>query len=85
MRGCRVVAIAEASRVTAAHAQRDTRGAEGRRDAIAQRLGQRAQAVWKPAQESDYGMDNILYYKPLDEPDVPVEKIGQVPVSGWEG
>jgi len=48
-------------------------------------IGQRAQAVWKPEQEWDYGMDNILYYKPLDEPDVPVEKIGQVPVSGWEG
>lgn len=48
-------------------------------------IGQRAEAVWKPEQEWDFGMDNILYYKPLDEPDVPVEKIGQVPVSGWEG
>jgi len=33
-------------------------------------------------------MDNIRYFKPLDEPDVPVDRIGSVPVSGlpasWE-
>jgi uncharacterized OB-fold protein len=48
-------------------------------------IGQRVQAVWKPEAEWDYAMDNIRYYKPLDEPDVPVEKIGKLPVSGWEG
>jgi hypothetical protein len=30
-------------------------------------------------------MDNIRYFKPIDEPDVPVEKIGHVSVDGWEG
>ena len=48
-------------------------------------IGQRVEAVWKAEDEWDYAMDNIRYWKPLDEPDVPVEKIGQVPVEGWEG
>lgn len=48
-------------------------------------IGQRVQAVWKPEEEWDYAMDNIRYFKPIDEPDVPVETIGKVPVSGWEG
>jgi uncharacterized OB-fold protein len=48
-------------------------------------IGQRVQAVWKPEEEWDYAMDNIRYFKPIDEPDVPVEQIGRVPVSGWEG
>jgi len=52
-------------------------------------IGQRVQAVWKPQDEWDYAMDNIRYFKPLDEPDVPVDRIGHVPVSGipvagWE-
>lgn len=48
-------------------------------------IGQRVQAVWKPEAQWDYAMDNILYFKPLDEPDVPVEKIGKLPVTGLEG
>jgi uncharacterized OB-fold protein len=48
-------------------------------------IGQRVQAVWKPEEEWDYAMDNIRYFKPLDEPDVPVEMIGKLPVEGWEG
>lgn len=48
-------------------------------------IGQRVQAVWKPQEEWDYAMDNIKYFKPLDEPDVPVEKIGKLPVTGLEG
>jgi uncharacterized OB-fold protein len=40
------------------------------------RKGQRVQAVWKPEEEWDYAMDNIKYWKPLDEPDVAIEKIG---------
>ncbi|MCR9106885.1 MAG: Zn-ribbon domain-containing OB-fold protein [Gammaproteobacteria bacterium] len=48
-------------------------------------IGQRVQAQWKPQEEWDYAMDNIRYFTPIDEPDVPVEKIGHVPVSGWEG
>jgi hypothetical protein len=48
-------------------------------------IGQRVQAVWKPEEEWDYAMDNIRYFKPLDEPDVPVDMIGKLPVEGWEG
>ena len=48
-------------------------------------IGQRVQALWKPEEEWDYAMDNIRYFKPIDEPDVPVEKIGHMPVAGWEG
>jgi uncharacterized OB-fold protein len=48
-------------------------------------IGQRVQAVWKPQAEWDFAMDNIRYFKPIDEPDVPVDKIGKLPVTGWEG
>ncbi len=48
-------------------------------------IGQRVQAVWRPQEEWDYAMDNIRYFRPIDEPDVPPEQIGKVPVSGWEG
>ena len=48
-------------------------------------IGQRVQAVWKPEAEWDYAMDNIRYFKPIDEPDVPVERIGKLPVTGLEG
>ncbi len=48
-------------------------------------IGQRVQAVWKPAAEWDYAMDNIRYFRPIDEPDVPVDKIGKLPVTGWDG
>ena len=48
-------------------------------------IGQRVQAVWKPEEEWDYSMDNIRYFKPIDEPDVPVEQIGKLPVTGLEG
>ncbi|MEP5766461.1 MAG: OB-fold domain-containing protein [Halieaceae bacterium] len=48
-------------------------------------IGQRVQAVWKPEEEWGFAMDNIRYFKPLDEPDVPIAMIGKVPVSGWEG
>ncbi len=48
-------------------------------------IGQRVQALWKPAGEWGYAMDNILYFRPLDEPDVPVDRIGKLPVTGLEG
>ena len=48
-------------------------------------IGQRVQAVWKPKEEWDYAMDNIRYFKPIDEPDVPVEKIGKLSATGWKG
>jgi hypothetical protein len=47
-------------------------------------IGQRVQALWKPEEEWDYAMDNIRYFKPIDEPDVPVDRIGTMPVTGWE-
>lgn len=46
-------------------------------------IGQRVQAVWKPQDEWTHAMDNIRYFKPIDEPDVPIERIGQLPVEGW--
>lgn len=48
-------------------------------------IGQRVQALWKPEEEWGYAMDNIRYFRPLDEPDVPVERIGKLPVTGLEG
>ncbi len=45
-------------------------------------MGQRVEAVWKPRQEWGYAMDNIRYFKPLDEADVAIENIGEVPVTG---
>lgn len=47
--------------------------------------GQRVQAVWKPEQEWGHDMGNIRYYKPLDEPDVPLDMIGKLPVEGLGG
>jgi hypothetical protein len=29
-------------------------------------------------------MTNIRYFKPIDEPDVPIDRIGQLPVEGWQ-
>jgi uncharacterized OB-fold protein len=46
------------------------------------RIGQRVRAVWKPEEEWDYAMDNIRYFKPVDEPDVPVELIGRLNADG---
>ncbi len=46
-------------------------------------IGQRVQAVWKEREDWDYGMDNIQYFTPIDEPDVPIERIGHMPVEGW--
>jgi uncharacterized OB-fold protein len=48
-------------------------------------IGQRVQGVWKPEAEWEHSMNNIRYFKPIDEPDVPVDQIGKLPVSGWEG
>ncbi len=49
------------------------------------RIGQRVQAVWKPQEEWDYAMDNIRYFKPIDEPDVPVPMIGKLGTDGVGG
>ncbi|MEH6519270.1 MAG: Zn-ribbon domain-containing OB-fold protein [Halioglobus sp.] len=45
-------------------------------------MGQRVQAVWMPEEEWDYAMSNIRYFKPIDEPDVPLERIGHLSVEG---
>lgn len=49
------------------------------------RIGQRVEAVWRPREEWTWAMENILFFRPIDEPDVPVERIGTLPVTGWEG
>ncbi|MBD2858400.1 OB-fold domain-containing protein [Spongiibacter sp. KMU-158] len=41
------------------------------------RIGMRVEAVWKPKEEWGYAMENIKYFKPIDEPDMPVEQIGK--------
>ena len=38
------------------------------------RMGMRVQAVWKPRSEWGPTFENIRYYRPIDEPDVPYEK-----------
>ncbi|MFT5711440.1 MAG: putative OB-fold protein [Halioglobus sp.] len=45
-------------------------------------MGQRVVAVWKPRQEWGYAMDNIEYFKPLDEPDMALGDIGKLALSG---
>ena len=52
---------------------------------FARKLGQRVKAVWKAEEEWDYAMDNIRYFKPIDEPDVPLDMIGKLPVEGLGG
>lgn len=38
-------------------------------DAAEVRMGMRVEAVWKPASERDFGIDNIEYFRPTGEPD----------------
>ncbi len=47
-------------------------------------MGQRVEAVWKPREEWGYAMDNIKYFKPLDEPDMALEDIGKLALSGGD-
>jgi uncharacterized OB-fold protein len=47
-------------------------------------MGQRVEPVWKPREEWGYAMDNIKYFKPLDEPDMALEDIGKLALSGGE-
>lgn len=39
------------------------------------KIGTRVKAVWKDKAEWDYSMDNIKYFKPLDEAPVDIEKL----------
>lgn len=38
-------------------------------DASEVRMGMRVEAVWKPLEERDFGIDNIEYFRPTGEPD----------------
>jgi uncharacterized protein len=42
------------------------------------RIGMRVEAVWKAREEWTYAMENIHYFRPIDEPDVPREEIGRL-------
>ena len=44
------------------------------------RIGMRVEAVWKPEEEMGMTAENILYWKPTGEPDIPFEEAG---VRGW--
>lgn len=39
------------------------------------RMGMRVQAVWAPENERAASMDTIRYFKPLDEPDAPIDEL----------
>jgi uncharacterized OB-fold protein len=39
------------------------------------KIGTRIQAVWKDKSEWDYSLENIKYFKPLNEPTVDVQKL----------
>ena len=42
-------------------------------DAADVRMGMRVEAVWKPHEERDFGIDNIDYFRPSGEPDADYE------------
>jgi uncharacterized OB-fold protein len=39
------------------------------------RMGMRVEAVWAPKEEWGPTFENIRYFRPIDEPDVPFEKV----------
>ena len=39
------------------------------------RMGMRVRAAWRPREEWDASMNNIKWFEPIDEPDVPFEEI----------
>jgi len=39
------------------------------------RLGMRVEAVWKPHEQWGYGLENIRWFRPIDEPDVDLEAL----------
>ncbi len=46
------------------------------------RIGMRVEALWRDKSEWGYTMDNILYFRPIDEPDMPVDQIGKLNKEG---
>src|SRR5881296_2528683 len=39
------------------------------------RMGMRVTAEWAPPEQRRPSMDNIRYFKPVDEPDVPIDRV----------
>ena len=39
------------------------------------RIGMRVEAVWKDSSEWEFSSENIKYFRPSGEPDVPFEQI----------
>lgn len=48
----------------------------GEVDAEKVRIGMRVEAVWRPKEEWSNTFENIRYFRPTGEPDVPVESLG---------
>lgn len=48
-------------------------------------MGTRVKAVWKDESEWDYGIDNIQYFKPLDEPLVNIDELKAKRLKETEG
>jgi uncharacterized OB-fold protein len=42
------------------------------------RIGMRVEALWRPEEEWGFAMENIQYFKPIDEPDMAVDLIGKL-------
>ncbi|WP_211333532.1 Zn-ribbon domain-containing OB-fold protein [Sinobacterium caligoides] len=42
------------------------------------RIGMRVEAIWKAEEEWTHAMENIQYFRPLDEPDMPIDEIGRL-------
>lgn len=42
------------------------------------RIGMRIEARWRDRSQWSYSMENIQYYAPIDEPDIPRESIGRL-------
>ena len=43
------------------------------------RMGMRVEAVWRPREEWDFGIDNIGYFRPTGEPDAELRRDLQTP------
>ena len=39
------------------------------------RIGMRIEPVWRPREEWDFSFENVLYFRPLDEPDVDIDEL----------
>ena len=48
-------------------------------------MGMRVEAVWRPREEWEPGLQNIEYFRPTGEPDAPVRLVQGAPVRGRRG